>query len=150
MITLNPYLIFKDNCEEAFHFYKAVFDGEILFMGRYKDVPEGARQWYPGSTDEQIMHASLQINAGTVLMGNDSVDTYKRSNGAFTNNFFLFISTEDQANAYRIFDELSVGGKITMPMTKTFWSADYGMVIDKFGVNWKITVDQNLRYFISD
>ena len=143
MITLHPYLIFKGNCEEAFHFYKAVFGGEILFMGRYKEVPQASRQSYPGSADEHIMHATLQINPGAVLMGNDSVDTYGKSNGTFTNSFFLFINTEDQANAYRIFDELSVEGKITMPMTQTFWSAHYGIVIDKFGVNWKITVESD-------
>jgi PhnB protein len=145
MLTLNPYLIFKDNCEEAFHFYKTVFGGEILFMGRYKDVPQAARQWYPGSTDEQIMHAALQINAETVLMGNDSVATYEESIGAFANNFFLYISTENQADAYRIFDELSIEGKITMPMTQTFWSSHYGIVIDKFGINWKITFDTDRK-----
>ena len=143
MITLNPYLTFKDNCEEAFHFYKKVFCGEILYMGRYKDVPQESRQWYPGSTDEQIMHATLQINAGTVLMGSDSVATYEKSKGAVTNNFFLFISTENRADAYRIFDELSMGGKITIPMTQTFWSSHYGIVMDKFGINWKITVESD-------
>ena len=146
MITLNPYLIFKDNCEEAFNFYKTVFGGEILSMGRYKDVPQATRQlFYPGSTDEQIMHATLQINAKTILMGNDSVATYEKSNSAFTNNFFLYISSENQAESYRIFDELSVGGKITMPMAQTFWSSHYGIVIDKFGINWKITVESDQK-----
>jgi|SRR5476651_966625 PhnB protein len=146
MITLNPYLIFKDNCEEAFNFYKTVFGGEILSLDRYKAVPEATRQlYYPGSTDEQIMHATLKINAGTVIMGNDSVDTYKRSSGAFTNNFFLYISTENQAEGYRIFDELSVGGKIIMPMAATFWSSHYGIVIDKFDINWKITVESDQK-----
>ena len=145
MLTLNPYLNFKDNCEEAFHFYKAVFGGEILFMGRYKDVPEAARQWHPGSTDEQIMHATLRINADTVLMGSDSVATYEKSNGTFTNNFFLYISTENLDEAYRIFDELSVGGTITLSMTQTFWSAHYGIVIDKFGIKWKITADTDQK-----
>jgi PhnB protein len=145
MITLNPYLVFKDNCEEAFHFYKTVFGGEILFMGHYKDVPQVTRQLFPGSTDEQIMHATLQINAETVLMGNDSVETYEKSKGAFTNNFFLYISTENQTDAYRIFDELSIEGKITMPITQTFWSTHYGIVIDKFGINWKITFDPDQK-----
>ncbi|MES2278178.1 MAG: VOC family protein [Bacteroidota bacterium] len=145
MITLSPYLIFKDNCEEAFNFYKKVFGGEILFMGRYKDVPPVTRQLFPGATDEQIMHATLQINADTVIMGNDSVETYEKSKGAFINNFFLYISTADQADAYRIFDELSVGGKITMPMAQTFWSNHYGIVMDKFGINWKITFNTDQK-----
>ncbi|MEO6523970.1 MAG: VOC family protein [Mucilaginibacter sp.] len=145
MIKLSPYLIFKDNCEAAFHFYQTVFGGEILFMGRYKDVPEETRQWFPGSTDEQIMHATLQINAETVLMGNDSVEAYEKSKGTFTNNFFLYINTESQADAYRIFDELSAGGKITMPISQTFWSTHYGIVVDKFGINWKITFDPDQK-----
>jgi PhnB protein len=141
MLTLNPYLVFKDNCEEAFNFYKAVFNGEILFMGRYKDVPAVTRQFFPLSPDNKIMHATLQINAETVLMGNDSAETYERAKGAFINNFFLYVSTEDRADAYRIFDELSVGGSITMPLAQTFWSTHYGMVVDKFGIHWKITFD---------
>ena len=139
MITLNPYLIFKDNCEEAFNFYKTVFGGNILFMGRYKDVPQGNRQLFPLSPDEKIMHATLQINAETVLMGCDSMETYERSRGAFINNFYLYISTGDQADAYRIFNELSIEGNITMPIAQTFWSTHYGMVVDKFGIHWKIT-----------
>lgn len=145
MITLHPYLIFNGNCEEAFYFYKTVFGGDILYMGRYKDVPEAAREWYPGSTDEQIMHATLQINAGTVLMGNDSIAPYEKSNGAFTNNFFLFVSIENKIDANRIFDELSSGGKVTIPMSTTFWSSGYGIVIDKFGINWKITVESDQK-----
>lgn len=141
MIALHPYLIFNGNCEEAFHFYKTVFGGEILYMGRYKDVPEAARAFFPGSVDEQIMHATLQIDTEAILMGNDSVETYEKSTGVVANNFFLYISTETQADAYRIFDELSGEGKIIMPITETFWSSHYGIVSDKFGISWKITYE---------
>jgi len=141
MLSLNPYLIFNGNCEEAFHFYKKVFGGEVLYMSRYKDVPTATRHFFPGSTDEQIMHATLQINEETILMGNDSVDTFKKSKGVFINMFFLYISTETEADAYRIFDELSVEGKITMPMAQTFRTTHYGIVTDKFGISWKITFE---------
>jgi len=145
MLTLNPYLVFKDNCEEAFQFYKQVFSGEILYMGRYKDMPQETRAFFPGCTDEQIMHGALRINSQTVLMGNDNADTYARANGVFMNNFFLYINTESEADAYRIFDELSTGGKITMAMAQTFWSSHYGIVTDKFGMSWKITFDLDHR-----
>jgi PhnB protein len=138
MITLNPYLVFKDNCEIAFNFYKVVFDGVILFMGRYKDVPPEHRQLFPGIADEKIMHATLQINANVTLMGCDSTETNEQSN---TNNFYLYISTSNQDEAYRIFNELSAGGKIIMPISQTFWSTHYGMVADQFGINWKITYE---------
>ena len=141
MITLNPYLSFKDDCEEAFNFYKAVFDGEILFMGRYKDVPQEHRQLFPGIADEKIMHATLQINANTTLMGCDSIETNEQSK----DNFYLYISTGDQDEAYRIFHELSAGGEIILPISQTFWSTHYGMVADKFGIHWKITFDPNKK-----
>jgi PhnB protein len=112
-------------------------------MGRYKDVPQGSRHFFPNSPDEKIMHASLQVNAETVLMGSDNVETYKQSNGISANNFYLYISTGTQEDAYRIFNELSIEGKITMPITQTFWSTHYGMVVDKFGIHWKITFDSN-------
>ena len=137
MLTLNPYLVFKDNCEDAFNFYKVVFNGIILFMGRYKDVPQEHRQLFAASTDEMIMHATLQINTNTTIMGCDSIESYDSSK----DNFYLYISTETQDEAYRIFNELAMDGKIIMPISQTFWSTHYGMVIDKFGISWKITFD---------
>ncbi len=145
MITLNPYLVFKGNCEEAFLFYKTVFGGEILFMGRYKDVPPANRPLFPGAADEQIMHATLQINAETILMGNDGVEAYKNSTGPDATAFFLYISTGNQADAYRIFDELSAGGEIIMPISGTFWSHHFGIVVDKFDIHWKITFDPDKK-----
>lgn len=139
MITLNPYLIFKDNCEEAFDFYKLLFGGEFLYIGRYKDIPQADRQLFPISSDEKIMHVSLHINTKTILMGCDSIETFEQSTTALVNNFYLYISTNSQEEAYRIFNELSAEGKIIMPIDRTFWSTHYGMVTDKFGVHWKIT-----------
>ncbi len=139
MITLNPYLVFKDNCEDAFNFYKLVFNGNFLYIGRYKDVPQQDRQLFPMSLDEKIMHASLQINTKTTLMGCDSIETYRQPATAFANNFYLYISTDNQEEAYRIFNELSAEGKVIMSISQTFWSTHYGMVADKFGIHWKIT-----------
>ncbi len=139
MITLNPYLVFKDNCEDAFNFYKLVFSGNFLYLGRYKDVPQQDRQLFPMSLDEKIMHASLQINTKTILMGCDSIETYEQPATEFANNFYLYISTDNQEEAYRIFNELSAEGEIIMPISQTFWSTHYGMVADKFGIYWKIT-----------
>lgn len=139
MITLNPYLIFKDNCEEAFNFYRLLFHADLLYIGRYKDVPQTDKQLFPISLDEKIMHASLQINPKTILMGCDSIETYKQSTTSFVNNFYLYISTDSEEEAYRIFNELSAEGKIIMPISRTFWSTHYGMITDKFGIHWKIT-----------
>ena len=139
MIALNPYLVFKDNCEEAFNFYKSVFDGDILYLGRYKDVPQADKKLFPMSMDEKIIHATLKIDCKTTLMGCDSIEAYEQPTTAFFNNFYLYISTDSQEEAYRIFNELAVEGKIIMPISQTFWSTHYGMVTDKFGISWKIT-----------
>ena len=139
MITLNPYLVFKGTCEAAFNFYKEVFGGEIIYMGRYNDVPEESRQYFKGLPGEKIMHATLKINAEVTLMGNYTLETNEQSKGAIADNFYLYIRTENLEDAYRVFNELSAGGKITMPIAPTFWSTHYGMVIDKFGIHWKIT-----------
>lgn len=144
MTTLNPYLVFKDNCEEAFHFYKVVFGGDILFMGRYKDVPQTDKKLFPLSADEKIMHASLQIAPNTVIMGCDSIETYEGLTSGIA-NFYLYISTISQAEAYRIYNELAVGGQAVMPIGPTFWSTHYGMLVDKFGISWKITFDPDKK-----
>lgn len=141
MITLNPYLVFKDNCEEAFNFYKIVFGGE-LYIGRYKDVPLQAKRFFPLSQDEKTMHASLKLTPDITLMGCDSIEAYTEP-ARFANNFYLYISADNQAEAIRIFNELSVEGEIIMPIDKTFWSTCYGMLTDKFGIRWKVTSAQN-------
>jgi PhnB protein len=69
MITINPYLVFRGNCEEAFNFYKSVFGGEFQFIGRYKDLPATERQNFASLRDEKIMHVSLPIARETILMG---------------------------------------------------------------------------------
>ena len=139
MITLNPYLVFDNNCEEAFNFYKSVFNGNHLYLGRYKDVPQADRKLFPMSQDEKIMHATLQINTTTTLMGCDRLEISEQSPTSLSNNFYLYINTDSQEDAYRIFKELAAKGKITMPISQTFWATHYGMVIDKFGIHWKIT-----------
>jgi len=145
MITLNPYLVFKGNCESAFNFYKIIFGGKILYLGRYKDVPQESRRFFPNSLDDKIMHASLQLTHKNVLIGCDSIEAEGQPTTEFANNFYLYISTDNHEEAIRIFNELSVVGEITMPMNQTFWSTNYGMLTDKFGVHWKITSDQSKK-----
>jgi len=141
MIALSPYLVYKGNCEEAFNFYKLIFSGEILYLGRYKDVPQEARKFFPNAQDEHIMHGSLKINDRTVIMGNDSPETPGQTGDV--RDFYLYIDTETQKEAIRIFNELSAGGTVLIPIAHTFWSGCYGVLTDKFGIRWKITSHQN-------
>jgi PhnB protein len=130
MTKLNPYLFFDGNCEDAFNFYKSVF-GKDLRIARYKDVPQTDRQIFH-EADEKIMHVSLPINTETTLMGSDITELYKQP--VSTNNFALYINTDNREEADRLFNDLSIGGQIKMPMTETFWGSYYGFFTGKFGI----------------
>ena len=140
MTTLNPYLAFKGNCEEAFNFYKSVFGGDFTYIGRYKDVPQPDRQNFALEADEKIMHVSLRISTETILMGCDTIEAYGQPI-VQGNNFSLAITTDSRKKADQLFQGLSVEGQIKMPMNLTFWGSYYGICVDKFGINWKITFE---------
>lgn len=138
MATVNPYLSFNGNCEDAFKFYKSIFGGEFGYIGRYKDMP--IEQPIPESVREKIMHISLPIGGDTVLMGADSSEFFGVVT-KFGDNISLYIDTENAEDAKRIFKTLSEEGTIIMPLEKTFWSTLFGHVIDKFGIYWMISYD---------
>ena len=139
MATVNVYLNFKGNCEEAFNFYKSVFGGEFPYIGRFKDMPpqEGMPP-LPKDMENKIMHVSLPVSKETMLMGSDTGGEWAPS-FIQGNNFSISISAESQQEADRFFNELSKGGKVTMPMNKTFWGDYFGMFADKFGINWMVS-----------
>jgi PhnB protein len=138
MATLNVYLYFQGDCEQAFRFYKDVFGGEFEFMGRYKDVPQQARANYAYCTDEQIMHVSLPISKETILMGADLINPNHQSSESM-NSFSLYITAETRKEAERIFNALSAEGDIIVAIDDQFWGSYYGQCFDKFGINWKIS-----------
>lgn len=144
MTTVNVYLTFKDNCEEAFKFYRSVFGGEFSYVGRFGDMPpqEGMP---PVSEAEKnnIMHISLPISKETSLMGSDTSEGYG-SGVVVGNNFSVSINTDSKSEADRLFNRLSEGGKVTMPMEDTFWGSYFGMFTDKFGINWMVSFDENV------
>ena len=141
MTTVNVYLTFNGNCLEAFNFYKSVFGGEFPYIGYYKDMPsEGGKPLAPEDADK-IMHVSLPISQETMLMGSDTGGEWAAS-FAQGNNFSLSISTDSKESADRLFDGLSAGGQVTMPMNKTFWGDYFGMFSDQFGINWMISFNE--------
>ncbi len=142
MTSINPYLTFNGNCEEAFTFYQKVFGGEFQFVGRYKDMPADPNHPMPESEDEKIMHISLPISNETILMGSDSSEAFGKATN-FGNNISLSINSNSVEESTRIFNELSEGGTIKMPLDKTFWGAFLGMFTDKFGIHWMVNCDEN-------
>lgn len=140
MKAVNPYLNFPGNTEEAFNFYKSVFGGEFSMLQRFKDMPEGGKQ--PEANGNLIMHISLPLKNGTVLMATDTPDSMN-FNLITGNNLSLCISTESEAESDELFKKLSEGGKVDMPLEKTFWGAYFGMFTDKYGIQWMISFDYN-------
>ena len=143
MTSLNPYLNFNGNCEEAFNFYKSVFGGEYLTKMRFKDTPKEHQM--PGSEgeSEKIMHVSLPIGNGTVLMGSDVPEAFGKAN--IGSNFYISINADSEKEAEKLFNTLSAGGKVAMPLDKAFWGAYFGMFTDKFGIQWMVNYDYNRK-----
>ncbi|MBS1552853.1 MAG: VOC family protein [Bacteroidetes bacterium] len=139
MTTINPYLTFNGNCEEAFNFYKSVFGGEFPYIGRFKDMP--SQDPIPENEAQKIMHVSLPVGGNTVLMGSDSLESYGKKHQP-GNNFSISVNTDTKEETERIFNGLSEGGNITMPLMDTFWGAYFGMATDKFGIQWMINYDK--------
>lgn len=140
MAAINPYLMFNGTCEEAFLFYKSVFGGDFPYIGKYKDAPAEEGEVLSEEALNRIMHVSLPIG-NTILMGSDSHPRY--GDVGFGDNFSISINTESTEEADRIFNGLSAGGHVEMPMNKTFWGAYFGMFKDKFGINWMVNFDEN-------
>jgi PhnB protein len=136
MAAAYTYLNFNGNCEEAFTFYKSVFGGEFTYIGKFGDMPPQEGYTMPESDSDKIMHVSLPIG-NTTLMGSDTGGQW--APGFIQgNNFSISISTDSAEEADELFDGLSVGGQVTMPMDHTFWGDYFGMFTDKFGINWMV------------
>jgi PhnB protein len=143
MATVNVYLNFDGNCAEAFDFYKSVFGGEFLYIGKYKDMPQTDENCKPmNETDgDKIMHVTLPISKETFLMGSDAGGEWASSINQ-GNNYSISISADSKEEADKLFNGLSAGGKVTMPINLTFWGAYFGMFIDKFGINWMVNFEE--------
>ncbi len=136
MATLNTYLNFNGNTEEAFNFYKSVFGGEFLVVQRYKDSP--GCDGMPVDDQEKLMHIALPIG-GNILMGTDI--TAPMPPATLGTGISLSVDATSEEEAKRLFDSLSAGGTITMALEKTFWNALFGMATDKFGIQWMVNYD---------
>lgn len=133
---IEPYLFFSGRCEEALAFYGTVLGAEVTYMMRYSDSPEATPPGMlaPGFEDK-VMHATFTIG-GNTLMASDSCDENTSFNG-----FKLSLSLPTQAETERAFNLLAEGGSIEMPLAKTFWSPSFGMLTDRFGLGWMISIE---------
>jgi len=145
MTTVNTYITFDGNCEEAFTFYKSVFGGEFSYIGRFNEMPP--QEGMPPVSDEdgkKIMHITLPVSNETMLFGSD---TFGEWGGQLVigNNFSVSIATDSREEADRLFNGLSANGKVTMPMNQTFWGSYFGMCTDRFGINWMVSFEDQQK-----
>jgi PhnB protein len=131
---VQSYLFFEGRCEEALDFYKKTAGAQVEMLMRWKDRPDKSMCTPPDNADK-VMHAQFKIG-DTTIMASDGRNT---GNTDFQ-GFALAINTKDEAEVDKLFHGLVDGGKITMPLTKTFFSPRFGMLTDKFGVNWMLLV----------
>ena len=135
MLGVKPYIAFKGNCEEAVNFYKERLGAEVLYTQRYGDSPMAGK-----GPDDKIMHCSIKIG-DSVVMACDNIFEDKNPT-TVGNNITLAIGTNDVEQADATFDKMSEGATIIMPMQETFWAQRFGMLTDKFGINWMFNVDK--------
>ena len=134
MDGIKPYITFTGNCEEALKFYSEMLGGTILFMQRYGESPMKGM-----GPDEAIMHATLKIG-DSVIMASDNCSKEHPTNVG--NNISLAMGSSDISAAEAMFERMSDGANVIMPMQETYWAQRFGMLTDKFGINWMFNVDK--------
>lgn len=140
MAQINPYINFNGNAEEAFTFYKSVFGGEFSNVARFKDMASPEFQVAEHEANK-IMHIALPIGANR-LMGNDVPEIMGRTNEN-ENRSKISINCESKEEADRLFNGLSAGGAVEMPMADSPWGSYFGMFRDKYGIEWMVDFDAN-------
>ena len=135
-MVIEPYLFFNGRCEEAIEFYKKALGAEVSILMRFKESPEPPPPGtIPPGSEEKIMHVSMRVG-GANIMASDGNCTGR----ADFQGFSLSLTAAHEADAKRKFTALAEGGQVQMPLGKTFWSPCFGMVADRFGVAWMVTV----------
>jgi PhnB protein len=133
---IESYLFFNGRCEEAIEFYRRALGAEVVMMMRNKESPEKPPPGtLPPGSDNKIMHATLRIGTSNLMLSDGHNDGKPVFSG-----FSLSLDAADEAEADRLFTALADGGTVQMPLAKTFWSPKFGMVADRFGVGWMVSV----------
>lgn len=140
MATINPHFNFNGNAEEAFNFYKSVFGGSFTKLIRFKELSSEEFP-IPQHEENKIMHIALPIGT-SVLMGNDVPEIMGRTNEN-ENRSKIVVNAESKAEADTVFNGLSAGGQVEMPIADSPWGTYFGMFRDKYGIEWMVEFDAN-------
>ncbi|CAB3790222.1 hypothetical protein LMG28614_03025 [Paraburkholderia ultramafica] len=135
---VQPYVFFNGRCEEALEYYCAKLGAEVILKMRFKEAPpDAANQPRPG-LEEKIMHASVRMGSTTWMASDGNCDPAASPMSGFS----LSLTADDDASAKKYFDALSDAGQVAMPFQPTFWSKGFGMVVDRFGLMWMVSVPE--------
>ena len=133
---VQPYLFFGGRCDEALEFYRTALGAEVQFLMRYNESPDPMP---PGSIppgfENKVMHSSIVIGESVLMMSDGNVE------GTHFQGIQLSLGMESADEATKVFEALSRGGAVKLPLMKTFWSPLFGMLTDRFGLDWMINVE---------
>ena len=143
MDNVSIYLNFAGKTEQAFTFYKAVFNTEFLMVMRFKDFPDmPGMEEFSEEDRNKIGHIAIPIGKNTILMGTDSLECLGQQLQQ-GNNMYIVLNPESLTECERLWNALTEGGKTEMPLAETFWAERYGSFTDKFGTPWMISFEGN-------
>ena len=135
-MRIEAYLFFNGRCEEAIEFYGKALGAEVQMLMRNRDAPEKPPPgMLPPGSDDKVMHANLRVGSSILMVSDGRCDGKPDFKG-----FALSLDAATEAEAERMFNALSDGGTVQMPLAQTFWSPRFGMVADRFGVGWMVSV----------
>ncbi|MGC4046445.1 MAG: VOC family protein [Armatimonas sp.] len=131
---ITPYLFFGGRCQEALDFYQSALGAQVDMVMLYNQSPELNPDMIPAGFEDKVMHSSFHIGEAEIYAGDGNKE------GDVSNGFSLALTLPTEAEVEKAFAGLSDGGQVQMPLGKTFWSPCFGMVTDKFGIDWMLTV----------
>lgn len=135
-MDIQPYLFFDGRCDEAIDFYQTVLGAKVEMLMRYEESPDPVPPgMIPPGSETKVMHSTLRIGETTLMASDGNCQGQPNFQG-----FSLSLSAANAAEANRLFNALADGGKVQMPIGKTFFSSSFGMVTDRFGVPWMVIV----------
>ena len=136
-MQVQPYLFFDGRCEEAINFYRKAAGAEVVMLLRFKESPEPPQPgMLPPGAENKVMHAALRVGGSTVLMSDGQCKGKPSFQGVA-----LSLTVANEAEADRVFAALGDGGQVQAPLSKNFFSPRFGMLSDRFGVNWMVYVE---------
>lgn len=136
-LRMNPYLVMDGNAKEAIQFYEKALDAQVVMVQTFGEMPANPDFPLPESARDRISHALLKVGETDLMFS----DTFPGQPVQSSNQVQVCIMTDQAEQAKRIYEALREGGQVVMPLQETFWSPAYGIVADKYGVNWNISTE---------